>query len=167
MYQTRSATQTATATQAKRLASRIGAELLQVQSHYGNPDRETLNKYIEEAEMFLAAGYLRSVRYGFKKNNKVVFEVEYTSQSATGVDDKPGRIPPAVDVTGGTWFSYLTYSESFFSELSSAQREAFKSKSPLQRVPMDAPQAADGLRASGGKQFSEDTLGLYREVRLV
>ena len=167
MYQTRTATQTATTTQAKRLAARIGAELLQIQAHYGNPDAATLNKYIEEAELFLAAGYLKSVRYGFKKNGVVIFEVEYTAQSATGIDDKPGRIPATADVKGGSWFSYLTYSNAFFNQLTSAQREAFESKSPLSRATGESPQAATGLHSSGSKQFSEESLGLYREVRLI
>lgn len=167
MYQTRTSTQTSTVTQAKRLASRIGAELLQIQAFYGKPDVTTLTKYIEEAAIFLAAGYLRSVQYGFKKNGKVIFEVEYTSQSATGIDDKPGRVPPAADVSGGTWFSYLSYSDAFFNKLTHAQREAFKSKSPLHREPADPPQRADGLRSSGTKQFSEESLGIYREIRLI
>ncbi len=165
MYQTRTTTQTATATQAKRLASRIGAELLQVQTFYGKPDAETLNKYIAEAEMFLDAGYLRSIRYGFKKGGEVIFEVAYTAQSANGTDDKPGRVPPTAEVTGGTWFSYLTYSEPFC-RLTREQQQAFKAKSPLEREAADEPQLAAGVRSAGTKHFSEDELGLYREVRL-
>lgn len=165
VYQTRATTQTATATQAKRLASRIGAELLQVQTFYGKPDAETLDKYIAEAEMFLAAGYLRSVRYGFKKGGDVVFEVAYTAQFANGTDDKPGRVPPTADVTGGIWFSYLTYSDAFYG-LTREQQQAFKARSPLERETADEPRLAAGVRSAGTKHFSEDELGLYREVRL-
>ena len=52
MYQTRTATQTAT--QAKRLASRIGTELLQLQAFYGKPSESAVAAFITEAELYLA-----------------------------------------------------------------------------------------------------------------
>lgn len=76
MYQTRTATQTAT--QAKRLASRIGAELLQLRALYGEPSLDMIHRFTVEAEMYLAAGYLEKIEYGFKRHGKVVFELAYT-----------------------------------------------------------------------------------------
>lgn len=162
MYQTRTATQTTT--QARRLASKIGSELLQLQALYGSPNDEKIEKFITEAELYLAAGYLDSVRYGFKRDGQVIFELVYTASDATSINDKPGRIPVDVNVSGSAWFSYLKQNNAWWS-LSSAQREAFRAKLPLERTFAGEPELAPGVQASGVKQFSEDTLGLRREVR--
>lgn len=162
MYQTRTATQTYT--QARRLASKIGSELLQVQALYGSPTEAKIEKFISEAEMYLAAGYLDSVRYGFERDGQVIFELYYAAADATSVNDKPGRVPTDVDITGGVWFSYLKQNDKWWS-LTSAQREDFRSKLPLERTFADEPVLAPGVRSCGAKQFSEDTLGLRREVR--
>lgn len=164
MYQTKTATQTAT--QAKRLASRIGTELLQMQSYYGQPSSDTINRFIVEAELYLAAGYLDSVRYGFERNGLVIFELVYTATQASSLDDKPGRVPSDVDLTGAQWFSYLKQSNLWWT-LTSAQREAFRATLPLQRAFGEEPALASGVYSSGNKQFSEETLGLRREIRRV
>ena len=163
-YQTRTATQTAT--QAKRLASRIGAELLQVTALYPQkgPSDEKITDFVLEAELYLAAGYLDHVRYGFKRDGLVVFELVYTADQASGIDDKPGRVPPGCDLTGGTWFSYLVQNEAW-STLTDQQREQFRSELPFRRSSGEEPRLAPGVYARGTKQFSEDTLGLRREVR--
>jgi hypothetical protein len=163
MQQTRTATQTAT--QAKRLASRIGAELLQLQSAYGKPSDTKLAAFVEEAEMYLAAGYLNRVSYGWKRDGEVIFELTYVARGATLVNDKPGRVPPTADLSGANWFSYLWKSAAWWNDLSSADRERFEAKSPVKRETAPAPIAAAGLRLVGNKTFSEDTLGLSAEVR--
>ena len=137
-----------------------------MQAFYGKPSEETIEKYIAEAELFLAAGYLRSIRYGFEKEGKVVCELEYTAQSANGINDKPGKIFPAADLSGWTWFSYLTYSDAFI-RLTSAQQVSFKKDSPLERPTAPQPELASGVRSVGSKAFSEDSLGLYREMRVL
>lgn len=161
MYQTRTVTQTTT--QAKRLASRIGAELLQVYAAYGKPSQKDVVEFIGEAELYLAHGYLQSVRYGFKRGGKVIFELCYTAEEATGIDDKPGRVPLGLSLSGSSWFSFLKQNDAWW-RLTSSQREAFRARLPVQRTFGVEPELAPGVRVLGSKQFSEQTLGLRRDV---
>ena len=161
-YQTRTTTQTAT--QARRLASRIGAELLQVRALYGSPSEAWIAQFTTEAEMYLAAGYLDNVRYGFERDDAVIFELIYTARDATGANDTPGRIPASCDLSGAKWFSYLTQNDTWW-RLSPEQREDFRKKLPFQRSSAEEPRLAAGLRTVATKSFSEETLGLDRKVR--
>ena len=162
MYQTQSVTQTAT--QAKRLASRIGAELMQMQALYGEPSDRQINEFVLEAEYYLAAKVLQSVQYGFKRNGKVVFDLFYTEAGATALNDKPGRVPPDADVSGASWFSYLI-KNSAWEKLSALERQALLDKVPVKRSDAPEPVLDARLRNAGSKQFSEDTMGLRREAR--
>jgi hypothetical protein len=164
MYRTKTVTQTAT--QARRLASRIGSELLQVQALYRRPSSEVIEKFIVEAELYLAAGYLDTVRYGFERNGLVIFELVYSATTANTIDDKPGRIPVDLDLAGSEWFSFLKQNSAWWS-LSSSQREAFRGNLPLQRTFGEEPSLAPGIYSSSSKTFSEETLGLRREIRRI
>jgi hypothetical protein len=162
MYQTRTATKTAT--QAKRLASCIGAELLQLQVAYGTPSDGSIASFIEEAELFMASGYLDRVSYGWKRDGVVIFELTYVARNGTLTNDKPGRVPPRQDLSGALWFSYL-WTNNIWLGLPIVERQRFEAKSPVKRLGAPAPVAASGLRLIREKHFSEETLGLRAEVR--
>ena len=166
-YGSFSRTATATYTQAKRLAARIAGELKQLQALYdGRPSDSDIEEFAVEAEQFILAGYLDHIRYGFKRNGEVILELKYTAEDATGIDDKPGRIPVGVDIAGASWFSYLVKTQGWWNR-SQAERDAFERNLPFTRVGADAPQYASGVSDRGSKHYSEDTLGLRREVRSV
>lgn len=165
-YGSFSQTATATYTQAKRLAARIASELKQLQALYGRPDDSDIEEFAVEAEQFILAGYLDHIRYGFKRDGKVVLELKYTAEDATGIDDKPGRIPVGVDISRASWFSYLVKTQNWWNR-SQAERDAFERNLPFTRVGADAPQYASGVTDRGSKHYSEDTLGLRKEVRSV
>jgi hypothetical protein len=155
---------TATYTQARRLAARIAGELKQLQALYGQPSNQKIEEFALEAERYIAAGYLDHIRYGFRRDGYVILELKYTAEQATGIDDKPGRIPIGIDIRSAEWFSYLVQNREW-SRLSKADRDAFEQELPFERVGAPTPQYASGVATSGSKRFSEDTLGLYREVR--
>jgi hypothetical protein len=155
---------TATYTQARRLAARVAGELKQLQALYGRPSDQEIVEFAVEAERYIAAGYLDHVRYGFRRNGDVILELKYTAEQASGLDDKPGRIPVGVDITGGHWFSHLVQNQAWWRR-SQAERDAFERDLPVTRVSAETPQYASGSLVKGNKHFSEDTLGLHREVR--
>lgn len=158
-------TVTSTLTQARRLAARIGAELKQLQALYGRPDSSRIEDFGIEAEQFLAAGYLGCVRYGFKRNGVVIFELSYTAENASGIDDKPGRIPVGADIRStDTWFSFMEYSTRWH-QLSEADRIAFERNLPIQRTVGADPTYSSGISSTSAKRFSEESLGLRREIR--
>jgi len=159
---TRSAT--ATYTQARRLAARIAAELKQLQALYGLPTDQSIDDFAIEVERYIAAGYFDHIRYGFKRDARVILELKYTAEQASGIDDKPGRIPVGVDISGAIWFSYLVQNQAWGNR-SQAERDAFERDLPFARVGADSPQYASGVLDRGSKHYSEDTLGLRREVR--
>ncbi len=161
---TRSVTETYT--QARRLAARIAAELKQLQSLYGRPSDEKIEEFAEEVEAFIRAGFLDHVRYGFRRNGDVILELKYTAEDATGIDDKPGRIPVGVDISGAVWFSFLEYNNVWESR-SQAERDAFERELPFTRAGAPTPGYAYGARERGAKHYSEDALGLRREVRSI
>lgn len=155
---------TATYTQARRLAARIAGELKQLQALYGLPSDKKIEEFAIEAERYIAAGYLDHVRYGFKINGSVILELKYTAEQASGIDDKPGRIPVGVDTKGAQWFSYLVKNQAWWNR-SQAERDSFEREMPFMREGAEAPNYAPGVSDSGAKHFSEDTLGLHRQVR--
>lgn len=157
---------TATYTQAQRLAARIAGELQQLQALYGAPSGRAIEEFAFEVERYLIAGYLDHVRYGFRRNGLVILELKYTAEQATGIDDKPGRIRAGVDVRGSYWFSHLVHN-SAWSRLSQGERDAFERAMPFERVEAATPEYAQDVSTVGSKRFSEDTLGLSREMRSV
>ena len=62
----------------------------------------------------LKAGYLGTVTYGFRRNgNWIEPTLRYTARDLSGAsanDDDPGRVRPGANITGATFYSYLTYS---------------------------------------------------------
>lgn len=164
MYESRSRTTTDTRTQARRLSARVGAELMQMRAFYGRPEIEQIGKFMVEMEEYLSAGYLESVRYGFKRAGLVIFELIYSARNPSGLDDKPGRIPSGIDIAGASWFSYLKQNNAWWS-LSPEDRERFRKRLPIERSSADEPRLAAGVRTASTKEFSEQTIGLRREVR--
>jgi hypothetical protein len=161
---TRSVTETYT--QARRLAARIAAELKQLQALYGRPSDDKIEEFAEEIESYIRAGYLDHVRYGFRRGDEVILELKYTAEDATGIDDKPGRIPVGVDISGAQWFSYLEQNYTWSSR-SQSERDAFERELPFTRTGAPTPTYAYDAQERGSKHYSEDTLGLRREVRSI
>src|SRR4051812_12474681 len=112
MSQTFTSTQTFTYTDAKYLASKVAADLRQMHTFYGEPSLAMVDAFHEEFALLLRDGYLESVDYGFKKNDKVVFAISYKvlADGTVTTDDSSGRIVPGRDLAGTVWYSFLRYS---------------------------------------------------------
>jgi hypothetical protein len=107
-----------------------------MQRFYGKPSDTKIVEFELELTSLLKAGYLGTVSYGFKKDGEwITPTVRYFARELNGLsatDDDPGRVPPGADVTGASFYTYLTYSSSW-DALSTEQQTQFKQALPFVR----------------------------------
>lgn len=150
---------TFTVTHARHIAARVATDLKRIQRLYGSPGDAWIQAFEAEAIEFMKAGYLGTVTYGFRRNGQWIEPtLQYTARElagATANDDDPGRIRPGADVSGATFYSYLTYSAAW-DRLTAEQKEAFKRGLPFQRGGAAEPGvsgyfAGDRTYSAGGR----------------
>ena len=136
---------TFTVTHARHMAAKVATDLKRMQRLYGSPSDNDIADYEAEAIALMKAGYLDYVWYGFKLNGCWIEPtLKYTAQDLyTGsVDDDPGKIRAGADISGATFYSFLTYS-SAWNDLTSSEKNAFKTGLPHYRGSADEP-SVDG-----------------------
>jgi Bacterial HORMA domain family 1 len=155
-----------TRTHARYLASKVAADLRQMQLFYGRPGDAEIADYIEELTELLVGGFLASVDYGFRRYNGWVVALSYSvrSDGTLTADDRAGRVPVGADITGASWYSYLRYSAQWGS-LTQSERERIKNSIPVGRGGADEPQIGSGniwvedkVYTSSGTSFTRRTL---------
>ena len=155
-----------TRTHAKHMAAKVATDLKRMQRFYGQPGDSAIADYEEEAIELLKAGYLDTVMYGFwRYGNWIEPTLVYTARDLAGSsanDDAPGRIHPRANVSGATFYSYLTYNWTW-DRLSAAAKEDFERRLPFRRT--GAPQPGidgylsdDLTYSSGGRALSRATV---------
>lgn len=157
--------ETFTLTHATHLTAKVMVDLRQLQTFYGAPSDVRMAQYHDELITLLMGGYLKSITYGFKKDDKWVAgaTLQYTvyTNGALG-DDSPGRIYANASLTGSHWSSFLEKNSKFFS-LSSSERERIEKSLPIKRVNGEVSQA-DGAwvieksYTSGGQSMERKIL---------
>jgi hypothetical protein len=157
-------TQTWTIAQARQVTSKIATDLDQMRAHYGMPSVTDVNDYAEEAALLLAKRYLKTVEYGFKREGVVVFSLKYEARSDGTLvnDDRPGRVPANVDITGAAFYSWLTYSQSWW-DLDTSSRAGFKGAFPFQRTSGTEPETGNGYWEEN-RTYSKNGEGVSRKV---
>ncbi|WP_277960713.1 HORMA-1 domain-containing protein [Pseudomonas sp. RIT-To-2] len=163
-----SESQTFTLTHAKHMAAKVAADLMRLQRLYGKPSTQWISDYEEEVTAFLKAGYLDTVTYGFKRDGKWIEPtLKYTASelSSGGVDDTPGRIRPNADITGASFYSYMTYNDAW-RNASQTERDAVKSQVPVSRGQANEPEVngyltSDNAYSSGGHTLNRSTVRSY------
>lgn len=160
---------TFTVTHARHMAAKISTDLKRIQRLYGKPSDKDIADYESEAVAMIKAGYLSSVYYGFKRNGSWIEPtLMYTARDLSGGsanDDDPGKIRPGKDVTGASFTSFISYTSAFLT-LSQAERDAFKSGLPIQRVsgttsPVDGYLASDRTYSAGGRALDRSSVRSY------
>lgn len=158
---TRSSTSSFTITHARYLASKLAADLRQMQLFYGKPSDSQIDSYITEVVILLLAGCLASVSYGFKRDRQWVLVLKYDARSG-GIllpDDRAGRVMPGKNVYGASWYSFLTYS-SKFDYLSQEERKRLESQLPFRRSGGVEPTVSGAWISD--KSYSSGTVSLQR-----
>ena len=134
---TRTVSESFTLTQAKRLASKVTADMRRCQQLYGAPSDASINDYGTELALMLRDGYVSSYEFGYVRSSddERILTWRYSVDSAGNLvsDDRPGRIISGVNITGATMRNRLSQSAAWWA-LSEAQRNAIEQLMPFQRV---------------------------------
>lgn len=105
---------TFTLTHAKHLGAKVATDLKRMQRFYGYPSDSSIADYEVEIIEFLKNGYLGTVTYGFKRGDSWIEPtLRYSARELSGIDandDDPGKVRPGADISGASFYSYLTYS---------------------------------------------------------
>lgn len=162
-------TKTFTLTHARHLASKVAADLKRMQRFYGAPDDARIDRLEGEITELLRQGYLDTVTYGFRRNGDWIEPtLRYTARelAGDGLDDDPGRVRPNANVTGASFYSYLTHNAAW-DALTSAQRTAIEQQLPVQRTGAPEPSVSGGYFAddktysSGGRSLGRASVRSY------
>lgn len=130
-----------TITHARHIAAKVATDLKRMQRYYGHPGDADIDAYEEEVIALMKAGYLGRVWYGFKRNGLWIEPtIKYTARDLNGdsSDDDPGRIRRGADVSGASFYSFLTYSASW-DDLTWSGQDAFKKSLPFYRKAATEP----------------------------
>lgn len=159
-------TKSFTVTHARHMASKVATDLKRMQRFYGAPSDAQIANFEKEVVELLKAGYLGTVTYGFQRYGKMITPtVIYTADELSGMsvnDDDPGRIRPGADISGASFYSYMTYSVAWH-VLSTAEQEAFEAELPIQRTSAPEPGingylVNDKTYSSGGRSLNRETV---------
>lgn len=161
MSSTYTRTESFTRSSARYVASKVAADLKLMQRFYQRPTDAEIDDYVTELVELLAGGYLNTVKYGFKRNDGWVLALRYTARlDGTLDDERAGRVVPGVDISGASWYSYLTYS-SRWSSLSTQEQTAVQARLPFQRSGANEPSTVNGYWTED-RSYSTDGGGLRR-----
>ncbi|WP_454259044.1 HORMA-1 domain-containing protein [Pseudoxanthomonas mexicana] len=164
-----STTNTFTITHARHMAAKVAADLKRMQRFYGAPSDADIADYETEVVELLKAGYLDTVTYGYKRSDKWIEPtLRYTAKDlagSSGNDDDPGKVRPNADISGASFYNYLTYSSAWFA-LTPDQRESFKKGLPFQRTGAAEPGISgylmpDRTYSAGGKALDRFSVRSY------
>lgn len=157
------ASSTFSITDAKYIASKLGADLRNLYARYGRPSPGDIDDYALETALYLKAGYLNTVDFGFKDGDRWILRLRYTAVAGGQLrDEAPGGLPSASTVRDYPFYSYLRHN-STFDALSPEQQQAFKRTLPIQRTGAAEPSLGGGSYGNSS-QFSRNGVGLSRDV---
>ena len=167
---TYSDTLTFTRTHARHIAAKVATDLKRIQRFYYCPSDRAIDEFEAEVIEFLKEGYLGTVMYGFRRNgNWIEPTLIYTARDLLGAtvnNDDPGRIRPGANVSGASFYSYLTYSSSW-NRLNAVERKHFTGRLPFRRN--EAPQpgidgylSSDLIYSAGGRSLERATVKSWR-----
>ena len=151
------------------MATKISADLKRLQRFYGEPSDYNISTFELEVIGLLRKGYLRTVAYGYKRHNQWIEPtLKYNAIDLMGIssnDDDPGRIRPGANISGASFYSYLTYSAKW-DQLSQDERDAFKKTLPFSRSSAGEPTingylSQDKTYSSGGRALNRETVRSY------
>lgn len=136
-YYTFTESTTFTTTHARHIAAKVATDLKRLQRFYNRPSDSSIADYETEMIAMLRAGYLETVSYGFMRDGEWIEPtLRYTAQELAGAalnDDDPGRIRPGADISGASFYSFLTYSAAW-AALTDDERATFEGTLPFQRT---------------------------------
>ena len=164
MTTTRTLTATFTITHARYVTSKIKTDLKLLQKAYGDPTDLRINDFGEEAALLLRDGYLGEVTYGYRRNGNWILALRYVGQSdgTLEADDRAGKVPRGVDVSGAGFYSYLIYSQAWY-KLSQDKQQTLEQTLPIKRTPGE-PLGTNGGYWTTDRTYSSNGIGVARST---
>jgi hypothetical protein len=157
---TYSDTESFTLTHAKRLASKVAADLKRFQRFYGSPSDLWIDRYERELVELLRRDALSYVVYGFKRNGcwtEAAVRYKSLSGGRLDVDDDPGRVRPNLDVSGASFTSFRSTNRT----LSDQESNEIDAAAGFSRVSGSSPDLESGYWAED-RTYSAGGRGLGR-----
>ena len=163
---TTSETTTFTVTHARHMAAKVATDLKRLQRLYGAPSDTWITEYESELTALMKGGYVETVTYGYRRDGGWIEPtLRYTARDLAGgtsCDDDPGRIRPGADITGASFYSYLTYSWRW-STLTSTEKTTVQQGLPFQRGDANEPVvhgylSDDRTYSAGGRALNRATV---------
>lgn len=160
---------TFTVTHARHMAAKVSADLKRMQRFYGYPGDTDIVNYESEVTELLKAGYLGTLTVGFKRNDQWIEPtLRYTARDLAGMgsnDDDPGRVLPGRDVSGASFYNYLTYSAAW-DAVPASEKDAFKRRMPFYRTNATQPTVNgylvdDKTYSAGGRALGRASVRAY------
>src|ERR1700733_9001634 len=116
--ETYSETRTFTITDAIHMAAKVAADLKRLQRLYiGGPSDDRIAEFEKEITLYLKAGYLDTVTYGYRRDDKWIEPtLKYTAKELAinnATDDDPGRVRANANIDGASFYSYMTRNASW------------------------------------------------------
>jgi len=164
MSYTTTSTSTFTVTHARKLSSKIAADMNICRNYYGNPSEATARDYAEELAQLMSKKYVSEFEFGYKRKGErvVVWRYVISDDGSVVEDQRPGKLESWVDVKEAVFYSYLWHS-SRWSNLSSDERERFEKGLPVQRTTGDPPGDGAGFWYED-KNYSSSGVGVSRST---
>lgn len=123
-------------THAAHHAGRITTDLRHCFHEYGSPAEHMLEQYLEELKVLVSRRLVHRYHFGFQRNNDPVWGIQYeiTDHGDVNVDSNvAGGIPRGHDVTGASFYNFLTFASGWHS-LPSEQQRAINDLLPFTRT---------------------------------
>jgi hypothetical protein len=158
-----------TVTHARHMAAKVATDLKRMQRFYGQPSDLRISEFEAELVELLKEGAIESVWYGFKRaGNWIVPTLRYNEQDLFGGttnDDDPGLIRPNADISGASFYSYLTHKSSWYARPRD-ERQAIEARLPFKRGEASEPGVngyftQDRIYSAGGHALSRSTVRSY------
>ena len=164
MTNTVTKTTTFTITHARYLSSKVAADMHICAQYYGNPSETDIRDFAEELAQYINEGYVKEYEFGYQKSGKRIVSWRYKidENGLIATDDRAGKVVPYVDITGASFFNYLTQNSRFF-QLPLDQRLRFKAGLPVQRTNGEPPSDGSGYWTSDRNYYSSGQ-GLARQT---
>lgn len=154
---------TFTKTNAEYVASKVAADLRGMGRYYGQPAEPRIWDFYEEVVELLVEGCLKSVEYGFKRNGRRVITLKYEVRTDGSLSDgRSGGVYARANISGATWFSFLIYSDKWYS-LSEADQQKIKKRITIKRTFGKEPEDGDGYWVAD-RRYSSQGVGAQRST---
>ena len=149
---------------ARKLSSKVAADMYLCAQYYGNPSEEWIRLYAEELAQYLNQAYVAEYEFGYERANKRIVSWRYTidANGTLTADDTAGKVVAYVDITGASFFNVLTQNVRYVG-LSVQDKLQFNAGLPIQRRTGASP--SDGLGYwTSDRNYSSGGCGLSRQT---